>query len=321
MSLQATGAQVVVLRDLVKRFGNFTAVDRLSLSVPKGEVFGLLGPNGAGKSTTIRMLCGILVPTAGTGSVAGFDIVTESERIKERIGYMSQKFSLYEDLTVEENIEFYGGIYGVTASRLAERKRWILEMANLRERAGSLTGQLAAGWKQRLALGCAAVHEPDILFLDEPTAGVDPISRRNFWDLIYDVASRGVTVFVTTHYMDEAEHCDRLGLIYGGKLIALGSPQQLKDRYAAGTLLEVQAQPVMAALELLGREPVVREVAVFGAALHVVTDDAAGIQAVRTALEKGGVAVGSISPILPSLEDVFVASIEQADRAAAQGRA
>jgi len=321
MSLQATGAQVVVLRDLVKRFGNFTAVDRLSLSVPKGEVFGLLGPNGAGKSTTIRMLCGILVPTAGTGSVAGFDIVTESERIKERIGYMSQKFSLYEDLTVEENIEFYGGVYGVPASRLAERKRWILEMANLRERAGSLTGHLAAGWKQRLALGCAAVHEPDILFLDEPTAGVDPISRRNFWDLIYDVASWGVTVFVTTHYMDEAEHCDRLGLIYGGKLIALGSPQQLKDRYAAGTLLEVQAQPVMAALELLGREPVVREVAVFGAALHVVTDDAAGIQAVRTALEKSGVAVGSISPILPSLEDVFVASIEQADRAAAQGRA
>jgi ABC-2 type transport system ATP-binding protein len=321
MSSQGADGQAVVLQDLVKRFGDFTAVDRLSLSVPKGEIFGLLGPNGAGKSTTIRMLCGILAPTAGTGSVAGFDIATESERIKERIGYMSQKFSLYEDLTVEENIEFYGGIYGVPAFRLAERKRWILEMANLEERAGSLTGELATGWKQRLALGCAAVHEPDILFLDEPTAGVDPISRRNFWDLIYDAASRGVTVFVTTHYMDEAEHCDRLGLIYGGKLIALGSPAQLKERCGTGTLLEVQAQPVMAALELLSREPVVREVAVFGAALHVVIADIADIEAVRTALEKGGAAVGGIASIMPSLEDVFVASIEQADQAAAQGRA
>jgi ABC-2 type transport system ATP-binding protein len=234
---------------------------------------------------------------------------------------MSQKFSLYEDLTVEENIEFYGGIYGVSPARLAERKRWILEMANLKERAGSLTAHLAVGWKQRLALGCAVVHEPDILFLDEPTAGVDPISRRNFWNLIYDVAARGVTVFVTTHYMDEAEHCDRLGLIYGGKLIALGTPQQLKDRYAAGTLLEVHAQPAMTALDVLAREPAVREVAVFGAALHVVADGEDAIQPVRAALERSGVAVASISPILPSLEDAFVALIERADQAAAQGRA
>jgi len=309
--------QAVLIEDLVKRFGAFTAVDRVSLSVPKGEIFGLLGPNGAGKSTIIRMLCGILAPTSGRGSVIGFDMLRESERIKERIGYMSQKFSLYEDLTVEENIEFYGGIYGVRPERLAERRRWILEMANLAERAGSMTGQLAMGWKQRLALGCAVVHEPDMLFLDEPTAGVDPISRRNFWDLIYNVAGQGVTVFVTTHYMDEAEHCDRLGLIYGGRLIALGSPQQLKERYVAGTLLEVHAQPLMTALDLLAKEPSAKEVAIFGAALHVVTEGEAAIEPIRAALERGGAAVSRIDTILPSLEDVFVALIEEADQGAA----
>ena len=219
----------VEVEGLVKRFGSFTAVDGISFSVPRGEIFGFLGPNGAGKSTTIRMLCGILAPTAGRGAVAGLDIVRQSEGIKTRIGYMSQRFSLYEDLTVAENIEFYAGIYGVEPRRLAERRRWILAMANLEERADSLTRELSTGWKQRLALGCAVVHEPQILFLDEPTSGVDPLSRRNFWDLIYTVAGQGVTVFVTTHYMDEAEHCDRLGMIYGGRLVALGSPRELKE--------------------------------------------------------------------------------------------
>jgi ABC-2 type transport system ATP-binding protein len=311
--------QAVVVEELVKRFGAFTAVDHISFEVPRGEIFGFLGPNGAGKSTTIRMLCGILVPTSGRGSVIGFDVLTESERIKERIGYMSQKFSLYEDLTVEENIEFYGDIYGVRPERLAERKRWILEMANLTERTNSITGQLAMGWKQRLALGCAVVHEPDVLFLDEPTAGVDPISRRSFWDLIYNVAGQGVTVFVTTHYMDEAEHCDRLGLIYRGRLIAIGSPQQLKARYVAGTLLEVHAEPVMTALEALANEPAAKEVAIFGTALHVVTDGEDAMEPIRRALEAAGATVGSIASIVPSLEDVFVALIERADRSTVAG--
>jgi ABC-2 type transport system ATP-binding protein len=312
--------QAVIVEDLVKTFGPFTAVDRISFSVPRGEVFGFLGPNGAGKSTTIRMLCGIITPTSGRGSVAGYDILTESEEIKQRIGYMSQRFSLYEDLTVEENIEFYGGVYGVANARLAERKQWILEMANLTDRSRSLTGELAVGWKQRLALGCALVHQPPILFLDEPTAGVDPISRRNFWDLIYTVAGQGVTVFVTTHYMDEAEHCDRLGLIYRGKLIALGSPQQLKERYAAGALLEVHAHPIRQALDLLASEPAAREVAIFGAALHLVAESEAAAAQLRTALERGGVTVSRIEAIAPSLEDVFVSLIEQADEVSAGGR-
>ena len=219
--------------------------------------------------------------------MAGFDIARESEQIKQRIGYMSQRFSLYEDLTVLENIDFYGGIYGVSPRRMEERTQWILEMAGLTERARSLTGQLAAGWKQRLALGCAMVHEPEILFLDEPTAGVDPVSRRDFWDLIYTVAGQGVTVFVTTHYMDEAEHCDRIGLIYAGKLIALARPGELKARYAAGRLLEVQAEPVMTALEVLMQTPAAKEVAIFGAALHVVVDTEAAEGEVRAGPDRG----------------------------------
>jgi len=304
----------VVVEDLVKRFGSFTAVDHISFSVNRGEVFGFLGPNGAGKSTTIRILCGLLVPTSGRGWVAGLDVRRESEQIKQRLGYMSQKFSLYEDLTVTENIEFYGGVYGVGRQRLQERKQWILEMANLTARANSLTGELAVGWKQRLALGCAVVHEPEILFLDEPTAGVDPVSRRNFWDLIYSVAGRGVTVFVTTHYMDEAEHCDRIGLIYAGKLIALAPPAELKERFTAGVLLEVRAEPVMTALDLLSREPAAKDVALFGAALHVLVESEAAVGEIRAALERGGVEVRGLAAITPSLEDVFVALIEEADR-------
>ncbi|MHB9133721.1 MAG: ABC transporter ATP-binding protein [Armatimonadota bacterium] len=306
----------VYVDNLVKCFDSFCAVDHISFSVPRGEIFGFLGPNGAGKSTTIRMLCGILLPTSGSGKVAGFDIYTESELIKSHIGYMSQKFSLYEDLTVEENIDFYGDIYAVPLSRLAERKQWIIEMANLTERRDSLTGELAMGWKQRLALGCAMIHEPEILFLDEPTAGVDPISRRNFWDLIHTVSDQGVTVFVTTHYMDEAEHCNRLGMIYSGKLIALGSPQLLKERYVAGTLLELRAQPLMTALDLLEEAPEAIEVAIFGSVLHIVTESPEAITTLKALLERHDVRVERIEPIIPSLEDVFVALIEQADREA-----
>jgi ABC-2 type transport system ATP-binding protein len=222
----------VVLEQLSRRFGNFIAVNRISLTVPKGEIFGFLGPNGAGKSTTIRMLCGILEPSSGSGQVAGFDLSTKAERIKEQIGYMSQRFSLYEDLTVAENIAFYGGIYRIPARLLAERAEWVIGMAGLTERRNAKAGELSVGWRQRLALGCALLHRPPIIFLDEPTAGVDPLNRRRFWQLIHNLAAEGVTVFVTTHYMDEAEYCDRLALIYRGELVAVGSPLELKQQRA-----------------------------------------------------------------------------------------
>ena len=219
----------VTIDHLTRRFGDFVAVNSISLIVPKGEIFGFLGPNGAGKSTTIRMLCGILAPTSGHGSVAGFDINRAPERIKENIGYMSQKFSLYEDLTVEENISFYGGIYRLSSKELAERADWVIEMAGLSERRKSKAGELSGGWRQRLALGCALLHRPPIIFLDEPTSGVDPLNRRRFWQMIHDLAAEGVTVFVTTHYMDEAEYCDRLAMIYKGELVAVGTPLELKQ--------------------------------------------------------------------------------------------
>ncbi|MBC7961705.1 MAG: ABC transporter ATP-binding protein [Steroidobacteraceae bacterium] len=224
----------VSLNLLTKRFGDFTAVDGISLSVPRGQIFGFLGPNGAGKSTTIRMLCGILAPTSGEGRVAGFDIATQPELIKENIGYMSQRFSLYEDLTVEENIAFYAGVYRLSENKRKERAEWVIKMAGLAERRTSRAGELSGGWRQRLALGCAILHEPPIIFLDEPTSGVDPLSRRRFWELIYSLAGGGVTVFVTTHYMDEAEYCDRLALIYRGELIAVGTPHELKREWAKG---------------------------------------------------------------------------------------
>jgi ABC-2 type transport system ATP-binding protein len=232
MQPEKTGAAVVT-RDLVKRFGDFAAVDHVNLQVERGEIFGFLGPNGAGKSTTIRILCGLLEPTSGSGSVAGFDVKSESEQIKQNIGYMSQKFSLYDDLTVEENINLFSGIYGVARERREERKEYVLRMAGLEEKRTTMTRLLAGGWKQRLALGCAILHEPPILFLDEPTSGVDPIARRRFWELIYDLSAAGRTVFVSTHYMDEAEYCHRVALMYRGKVIALGTPAELKASLAS----------------------------------------------------------------------------------------
>jgi len=238
LPLEGSGEPPAVILDhLTKRFDAFTAVDAISLTVPKGQIFGFLGPNGAGKSTTIRMLCGILAPTSGSGTVAGYDIASQPERIKENIGYMSQRFSLYEDLTVEENIAFYGGVYRIPTQRLKERTEWVIRMAGLTERRNSLAGELSGGWRQRLALGCAILHEPAIVFLDEPTSGVDPLSRRSFWELIRSMAADGVTVFVTTHYMDEAEYCDRLALIYRGELVAVGTPLELKlERAVDGAL-------------------------------------------------------------------------------------
>ena len=219
------------MKDLEKRFGDFTAVNHISFKVARGEIFGFIGPNGAGKSTTIRMLCGILVPTSGAGSGGGFDIVREQPKIKRHIGYMSQRFSLYDDLTVEENIDFYSGIYSVSREKKRQREQWVIEMANLESYRKTLTRTLPVGFKQRLSLGCALLHEPGIVFLDEPTSGVDPITRKNFWDLIKQMASKGVTVFVTTHYMDEAENCDRISLIYRGSIIAMGTSSQLKAKY------------------------------------------------------------------------------------------
>ncbi|MBN2577621.1 MAG: ABC transporter ATP-binding protein [Pirellulales bacterium] len=316
--MTALSENAVVVENLEKRFGRFTAVNRVSFTVRSGEIFGFLGPNGAGKSTTIRMLCGILTPTAGRGAVAGFDIATQSEQIKTRIGYMSQKFSLYQDLTVEENIDFYSGIYCLPPAERTERKQWVLEMAGLTEHQKRPTGLLSGGWKQRLALGCAILHRPPIVFLDEPTSGVDPLSRRAFWDLIYDLAGKGVTVFVTTHYMDEAEYCDRLGLIYRGELAALGTPEQLKHELMAEDVLEVFCQRPETALAELETLPEIKEAALFGRGLHVVARDGpAAATAIRRRLEQGGYALQRIEKITPSLEDVFVSLIEARDRAEA----
>ena len=309
----------VKVESLERRFGDFVAVDHISFEVPRGEIFGFLGPNGAGKSTTIRMLTGLLAPSGGTGWVGGLDVRTQGEAIKEIIGYMSQRFSLYEDLTVEQNLDFYGGIYRIPKAKKAARKTWALEMAGLTGREKNLTRELAGGWRQRLALGAAILHEPRILFLDEPTSGVDPISRRNFWDLIRTMAHEGVTVFVTTHYMDEAEYCDRLALIYRGRIIALGTPDQLKREHMPEDVLEVAVDRPVEALEILAREPVIREASLFGKLLHVVVADAATeTPVVRAALARAAIGVDRIEKILPSLEDVFVSLIEAEDRAEAR---
>jgi ABC-2 type transport system ATP-binding protein len=306
----------VKVENLERRFGDFVAVDRISFQVPRGEIFGFLGPNGAGKSTTIRMLTGLLAPSGGAGWVGGLDIRSQGEAVKEIIGYMSQKFSLYEDLTVGQNLDFYGGIYRIPEEKKASRKAWALEMAGLTGREKNLTRELAGGWRQRLALGAAILHEPRILFLDEPTSGVDPISRRNFWDLIRTMAHEGVTVFVTTHYMDEAEYCDRLALIYRGRIIALGTPDELKREHMPEDVLEVVVDRPVEALELLSKDTVVHEAALFGTTLHVVVADAAAdAPIVRAALVRAGIRVDRMEEILPSLEDVFVSLIEAEDRA------
>ncbi|MBI5814084.1 MAG: ABC transporter ATP-binding protein [Nitrospinae bacterium] len=296
---------------LTKKFGDFTAVNNISLSVGKGEIFGFLGPNGAGKSTTIKMLCGLLNPTAGAGRVGGLDVATQSEEIKKNIGYMSQRFSLYDDLTVEQNINFFMGIYNVPKSRASARKQMALEMAGLGGGGKTLTRNLPGGIKQRLALGCAILHEPPIIFLDEPTSGVDPVSRRNFWSLIYTMAEGGATVFVTTHYMEEAEYCGRLALIYRGGIIAEGSPEELKTKYMKRRVIEVEVDRPIEAMEAL--EEAGMEAAIFGSMIHLTVDEAAGDgDNARSVLTANGFAVKGIANIAPSLEDVFVSLIEVA---------
>jgi ABC-2 type transport system ATP-binding protein len=300
----------VVVSQLVKRFGDFTAVDSVSFDTASGEIMGFLGPNGAGKSTIIRMLCGLLRPTSGRALVAGLDVAREPEAVRQRIGYMSQKFSLYGDLTVIENLRFFGGMYGVEGTTFIERSQWALEMAGLRGRETVLTAELASGWKQRLALGCAVLHRPPILFLDEPTSGVDPIARRDFWELIHQMAGSGVTVFVSTHYMDEAEYCHRLALINRGRLVALGTPTELKQRVMAGALLRIDCTPLGDAIEALQIAPGVLDAAVFGNAVHVVVDglDRAIADLPRYMAERG-IRCMRIEAIHPSLEDIFVQQI------------
>jgi ABC-2 type transport system ATP-binding protein len=303
----------VVIENLVKRFGDFVAVDGVSLEVRKGEVFGFLGPNGAGKSTTIRMLCGLLRPTSGRARVAGYDVGREPEAVRQNIGYMSQRFSLYNDLKVIENIRLFAGLYNVPASLLKPRIEWALEMANLKGQEQLITATLPGGWKQRLALGCAVLHQPPVIFLDEPTSGVDPISRRQFWDLIHQMAEKGVTVFVTTHYMEEAEYCNRLALISRGTVAALGTPSELK-KSMKGELLVVEGEPLGEAVEILRSAPDVIDAAVFGRALHVVVRDAtAAIPRVKKYLSDHSITVGLIDKIHPSLEDVFVSLTSAAD--------
>jgi ABC-2 type transport system ATP-binding protein len=290
------------------------------MRVPKGEIFGFLGPNGAGKSTTIRMLCGLLTPTSGSARVIGLDVATEPEEIRRNIGYMSQKFSLYDDLTVEENIDFFSGIYGVPRALRPERKDYVLRMANIEEKRKSLTRTLSGGWKQRLALGCAILHDPPVLFLDEPTSGVDPIARLAFWQLIHDLSASGHTVFVSTHYMDEAEYCHRLALMYRGKVIALGPPAELKKGLTSHTLLQLESSDPLETLRALEGAAGVADVAVFGGGLHVTLSDAdveGGMRRVRQALGARGVAVKRLEQIEPSMEDVFVAMIEAEERKAA----
>jgi ABC-2 type transport system ATP-binding protein len=309
----------VAIHDLVKTFGSFTAVDHVSLEVAKGEIFGFLGPNGAGKSTTIRMLCGLLTPTSGRASVSGLDVATQPEEIRRNIGYMSQKFSLYDDLTVEENIDFFTGMYGVPRNLRAERKHYVLEMANLAERRSAMTRTLSGGWKQRLALGCAILHDPSVLFLDEPTSGVDPLARGAFWHLIHDLAESGHTVFVSTHYMDEAEFCHRLALMYRGKVIALGTPAELKAGLSGHILLDLETGDPLGTMRALEGMDGIHDVAVFGGGLHVTVDSAdTGPARVRERLAAKSIDVRRLERIQPSMEDVFVAMIEAEDRRPAQ---
>jgi ABC-2 type transport system ATP-binding protein len=298
--------------DLTKRFGDFTAVDGISFTVERGEIFGFLGPNGAGKTTTMRLLMGLLQPTAGVATVLGFDVTQETMEVRRRIGYMSQRFSLYNDLTVAENLNFFGGAYGVRGDKLQARKEAILRMAGLQGRERELAKNLAGGWRQRLALGCALLHEPEMLFLDEPTAGMDPISRREFWNLLYLLSSQGQTIFVTTHYMDEAEHCHRLSFIQRGQLVALGSPEEIKKEKMTGQVLEIDCGKADVAVQTLRSRGQFGEVVLYGALVHVVAEDVESFRpAIEQILVEAGLEVRAMQVIAPSLEDVFIASTRE----------
>lgn len=301
----------ISVRGLTKRFGDFTAVDAIDLDVPRGQVFGFLGPNGSGKTTTIRMLTGTIAPQSGTALVLGEDVASHPERAKRRIGYMSQKFALFEDLTVEENLRFYAGVYDLSPEKFTQARAYVLEMADLVGRENELTANLSVGWRQRLALGAATIHEPELLFLDEPTGGVDPTARRQFWDLLYDLASRGVTLFVTTHYMDEASHCNRLAFIYRGRIIAEGSPSQIRHDFMAEQIVEIRTYDIEGALGWLTQADGVAEAYSSGATLHAVLASRVGdpqelADQLASRLREAGFGRVSASPVEASIEDVFV---------------
>jgi ABC-2 type transport system ATP-binding protein len=305
----------IEVRNLTRRFGDFVAVNDISFDVRAGEIFGFLGSNGAGKSTTIRMLCGLLRPTSGTAIVGGVDVTKDPEGVKRRIGYMSQRFSLYEKLTVDQNITFWGGIYGLSNDRLAARRAFVLDMAGLRGRENTLTGALSAGWRQRLALGCAILHEPPIVFLDEPTGGVDPLSRRQFWRLIDDLSRAGVAVLVTTHYLDEAEHCHRIAIIQAGRLAAHGTVKELKSIFASRPIVEVRAVEPVAAMRALDDMPEVEKTSIFGTAVHaVLRSSEVTPETIAARLNAAGIPPVSCTLVEPSLEDVF---LDVAERTAA----
>jgi ABC-2 type transport system ATP-binding protein len=301
------GDLAIEVRGLRKTFGDFVAVDSIDLSVPRGEIFGFLGPNGSGKTTTIRMLCGTIGASGGSARVMGYDIDRDAEKVRLNIGYMSQKFSLFEDLTVDENLRFYSGIYGLSPEKHAERRAYVLRMADLEGREDELTGNLSVGWKQRLALGCATIHEPKLIFLDEPTSGVDPNARRQFWELLYDLASTGVTLFVTTHYMDEASHCNRLAFIYRGNIIADGTPQEIKATLSADTILQLEVADGEAALAALKDHPMIVEAYMQGALVNVNLGEHSVSDAdVEGFLGRAGFEVTHTEIVEPTLEDAFV---------------
>ena len=307
------GGQAILVRDLTRRFGAFTAVDSISFAVERGEIFGFLGANGAGKSTAIRMMCGLLKPTSGTAVVDGVDVSRDPESVKQRIGYMSQKFSLYEALTVEQNIRFFGALYGLSDARIASRMKFVVEMAGLSGREGTRAKDLAGGWRQRLALGCAILHEPRIVFLDEPTGGVDPVSRRQFWRLIEEMSLAGVTTLVTTHYLDEAEHCHRIAILNAGKLAAMGTSRQLKEIFARRPILEIHSTRPVDVMRELEEVPDIEKTTVFGTAVHAVlrTPDV-DLEALTRRLRALGLDVTGIDRVMPSLEDVFLDVVEHA---------
>ncbi len=294
------------VQGLTKRFGNFTAVDHVVFTVKPGEVIGYLGPNGSGKTTTIRMLCGLLVPTEGTAQIMGIDVVQNPEAVKPHIGYMSQKFSLYDDLTVMENLEFYAGVYDLPVENEKSRIQEILKMAGLEERTKTFASELSGGWRQRLALGCALIHKPPLLFLDEPTSGVDPVARREFWDLIYQLASGGTTVFITTHYMDEAEHCNRVGFMYRSKLLAFDSPTALKSAYLHGAAWDLDAKPLLEAVEELSKMEGIAQASLHGDRAHVIIDtNIWTVDSLRNKLSDKGITVQGVETVESTLEDVF----------------
>jgi ABC-2 type transport system ATP-binding protein len=307
---------VVAAHELTRTFGAFTAVDRVSFEVSQGEIFGFLGSNGAGKTTTIRILCGLLKPSGGSARVAGFDVTTQAGRIKTRIGYMSQRFSLYNDLTVDENLGFWAGTYGLWGSTFETRRSWAIEITGIGERRQELVRELPGGYRQRLALACALLHQPSVVFLDEPTGGVDPEARRRFWDLIDDLAASGTTVFVTTHYMDEAERCHRVALMHAGQLLALDSVSGLKTMFAEGGVLEVECPRPAQALVVVERIPGVSDAALFGDRLHAVISDPALAPEVERGLSEAGFAPVTVSAVEPSLEDVFIRVIRDAESGA-----